>query len=255
MHLSATAVPAEAILAWRGKFRQEMQCQIVHDSLHSRVGWTQSYLLKIGLVAVGYGTTAVAGPWKGTKTVFEFHVATEHRPQASALFELFVSDAGITAFEVQTNDALLTGLLHRSLPGATCEKVVFQDRQTTALPANGAIFRRVTPDDVARIFPHHREPIGDWLLELDGSIVATGGIGFKNNRPYGELYMEVATPFQRRGLGSYLVQELKRICRENGSIPCARCNPENSASQKTLQKAGFVPCARIMVGALARPSP
>ena len=255
MQLAATAVPVREILPWREKFRQEMQCQIVHDSLHSRAGWTQSYRLEVGLTIAGYGAVAVAGPWKGTKTVFEFYLAPEHRACAAELFETLVAAAGITAFEVQTNDLLLTALLDRWRPGAATEKIVFHDQRTTRLPANGAVFRRATRDDATRIFSHHHEPVGDWLLELDGSIAATGGILFHYNPPYGDLYMETAAPFRQRGLGSYLVQELKRVCREGGNIPCARCSPANIASAKTLQKAGFVPCAHILVGPLSPPSP
>jgi hypothetical protein len=48
--------------------------------------------------------------------------------------------------------------------------------------------------------------------------------------------------------GAYFVQELKRIAYEMGGIPAARCSPENVASRKTLQKAGFVPFAHILVG-------
>jgi GNAT superfamily N-acetyltransferase len=60
--------------------------------------------------------------------------------------------------------------------------------------------------------------------------------------------MEVAEPFRRRGLGSYLVQELKRVCYEAGKRPAARCNPTNEASRSTLQKAGFLPCGRLLTG-------
>ncbi len=108
----------------------------------------------------------------------------------------------------------------------------------------------MTAEDAAQTFTHHREPVGDWVLQLDGSIVATGGILFHYNRPYGDIYMEVAAPFRRRGFGSYLVQELKRICRDGGSVPCARCSPTNLASRKTLAKAGFVAYAHILVGQL-----
>ena len=37
-------------------------------------------------------------------------------------------------------------------------------------------------------------------------------------------------------IGSFLVQELKRICYEQGSIPAARYNVDNTASQLTLQR-------------------
>ena len=50
--------------------------------------------------------------------------------------------------------------------------------------------------------------------------------------------MEVAEAFRKRGLGCYLVQELKRVCYEQGSVPAARCSPTNIPSRKTLQKAG-----------------
>jgi GNAT superfamily N-acetyltransferase len=58
--------------------------------------------------------------------------------------------------------------------------------------------------------------------------------------------MDVAERFRRRGLGAFLVQELKRIAYGLQSIPCARCNTDNVASRMTLQKAGFVPYAHIL---------
>ena len=67
--------------------------------------------------------------------------------------------------------------------------------------------------------------------------------------------MQVAEPFRSRGLGAYIVQELKQVCYQRGSIPCARCNTQNIASRKTLQKAGFVPCAHILSGSLQPPPP
>jgi GNAT superfamily N-acetyltransferase len=251
MQLSATAVPVRKILPWREHYRQEMNCQIIHDSLHAREGWTQSYQLNVGQEMVGYGAIAIAGPWKGTKTVFEFYAAPEHRARADDLFDVFRVTAAATAFEVQTNDTLLTEMVRPWIAGAACEKIVFHDKRTTTLPASGATLRRAAPDNASRIFPHHLEPVGDWLLEKDNTIAATGGILFHYNRPYGDIYMEVAAPFRRRGLGSYLVQELKRICREGGSIPCARCSPANIASHNTILKAGFVQCAQILTGPLS----
>ena len=95
------------------------------------------------------------------------------------------------------------------------------------------------------------EPVGEWLIEHDGAIVATGGIATHYNPPYGDLYMEVDEPYRRRGYGSYLIQELKRACYEMGRVPAARCNVSNAASRATLQKAGLLPCARMLSGVLA----
>ena len=46
------------------------------------------------------------------------------------------------------------------------------------------------------------------------------------------------------------MQELKRVAYELGAIPAARCSPDNVASRRTLQKAGFVPFAHMLVGTL-----
>jgi hypothetical protein len=33
-------VQLETIRAWRDPYRREMDCQIIHDSIHVRPGWT-----------------------------------------------------------------------------------------------------------------------------------------------------------------------------------------------------------------------
>jgi GNAT superfamily N-acetyltransferase len=114
----------------------------------------------------------------------------------------------------------------------------------------GATFRRVTAADWDRIFEHTVEGVGDWLLEVDGVLVATGGILLHYNPPYGDIFMEVDGTRRRQGYGSYLIQELKRACYEMGRIPAARCAVSNAASRAALQRAGLWPCARILTGLL-----
>ena len=238
MDFRAKPVTVNEIARWRDLYRQEMNCQIIHDSLHPREGWTQPYFLEAGGAPAGYGSIALAGPWKGTKTIFEFYVLPRHRAQVFDLFGAFLVASEATGVEVQSNDTLLTVMLHAFAKNITSGSIVFQDKLTTANQIAGAALRQ------------RPEPDSDWAVEMNGEVVATGGILYHYNRPYGDIYMEVVEAFRQWGLGSYLVQELKRICYEGGSIPCARCNPRNIASRKTLQKAGFVPCAHILTGSL-----
>ena len=129
------------------------------------------------------------------------------------------------------------------------ESILFHDRLTTHHPAPpGVIFRSMTREDATGAAEQKLDSDATFLLEQDGTVAATGDILFHYNRPYGDIYMAVAEHFRRRGMGAYLVQELKRICYENGDVPAARCNPSNVASRATLQKAGFVPCGHILVG-------
>jgi GNAT superfamily N-acetyltransferase len=238
MKVLARPVELSDILLWRDLYRQDMNCQVVHDSLHVRKGWTQSYLLQSGGAAVGYGAIAMGGPWTGKRTLFEFYVAPPHRFLAFDLFHAMVAVSQATHIEVQTNDPLLTVMLHAFAHNVASERIVFDDQLTTGLASPGAVLR------------HRGDPDNDWVLEIAGECVGKGGILYHYNRPYGDIYMEVAEPWRRRGLGSYLVQELKRLCYAAGSVPCARCSTGNLASRKTLQKAGFVPCAHILTGSL-----
>jgi GNAT superfamily N-acetyltransferase len=241
---------APDILAFRKRYREEMNCQIVHDSIHRRAGWTLTYTLELGGVAAGFGSIAIGGPWKEKPTLFEFYVVPERRTRAFDLFEALLAISGSRFIEIQSNELLLGIMLHTYAQEIASEKIVFHDQATTEFSSNGASLRQVTSDGETRSHIEERQGGAEWLLELDGKIVGKGGIMFHYNRPYADIYMEVAEPFRRRGLGSYLVQELKRAAYKLDAVPCARCNTTNIASRRTLQRAGFSPFAHMLTGVI-----
>lgn len=180
----------------------------------------------------------VGGAWARSRTVFEFDVEEKQRSRFFEAFDALRAASEADAIEAQTNDVLLTAMLHTWARDVASEKVIFEDRLTTTYRVPGAEL-------------HKREPDGDWmLLEVGGEVAATGGILYHYNRPYGDIWMEVAEAFRGRGFGTYLVQELKRICRDGGSVPCGRCNAGDVASRRTLQKARFVLCTHLLRGKL-----
>jgi GNAT superfamily N-acetyltransferase len=235
------------ILPWRDVYRQEMNCQVIHDSIHEREGWTREYLLSDGDTPVGYGSVAVAGPWKDKPTVYEFFVVPPARGRVFELFEALLAESRALAIETQSNDGLLAVLIHAYGRDVASESILFHDRLTTHLPApESVVFRLATKADQKRL--PGGESFADYVLDSGGTIAASGGLLWHYNRPYGDLYMQVAEPCRRRGLGAYFVQEIKRACYERGSVPGARCNVGNVASRKTLQKAGLVPYGHILTG-------
>ena len=250
MQARATPADTHAVLALRTRYRQDMNDQIVHDSLHTREGWTLTYVLSLGHIVAGFGSVAVAGPWKDKPTIFEFYLLPDHRHRAFDLFEAFVETCGAHFMEIQSSDALLAAMFHTYARDIASESIVFHDRITTTLPANGALLQQLTSDTEIRCAIVERAGGGTWLLSVDGQPAGNGGILFHYNPPYGDIYMEIDEPFRGRGFGAYLVQELKRLAYEAGSIPAARCNVNNRVSRKTLQKAGFVPCAHILNGSI-----
>ena len=236
------------ILPLRVRYRAEANGQITHDSIHSRPGWTRSYLLHVSGRVAGFGSVAVAGPWTDKPTVFEFYILPEWRGRAFELYEAFVAASGARFFEVQTSDSLLTAMLFTYGCEFASESVVFRDEITTSLPGQGATLKRVTTEQESVRCFESRRGNSEWQIVLEGKAVGTGGLMFHYNHPYCDVYIDIAETHRGRGLGAYFVQELKRIAYEMGGIPAARCNPTNIASRKTLQKAGFVPFAHIVDG-------
>lgn len=246
--LAVAEVPVEEILSLREEYRRELACQIVHDSWHER-GFTRSFLLHADGVVVGYGSVGGA-PREPKETVKELYVVPHARRSTLALFRLLVEESGARAVEAQTNDRLLLLVLLDRAKELTSEVVLFEDALPSAPESRGTPFRRLGDEERAGAFAHEHEPVGEYGLVLEGEVVASGGFATHYNPPYADLYLEVAPAHRRRGLGAYLVQELKRACRESGYVPAARCHAANVASRQTLERAGMLPCARIVRGLL-----
>lgn len=241
-------VPLQEISAMREAFRAEMNCQIVHDSIHHRRGWSLEFVLAEGDRTVGYASIAIDGPWRDRPTLYELYVTPERRSRTYALFGALLTATQPPAFEVQSSDVLTTTMALTFARDIATERVVFRDHSTTTMMVAGARLRCITPDADIHSAIAARQGGGEWLLEVDGSVVGNGGILFHYNPPYGDVHVDINEGFRRRGFGCYLVQELKRLCHELGGIPAARCDPTNTASQRTLQRAGFLPFAHILAG-------
>ena len=247
MTINVSSTTPDAVLALRDLYRQEMACQITHDSFLGR-GFSDPYLLSIDGQQAGYGLVANRHI---PDAVDEFYVLPQFRGNALPLFRQLLEASGATRIRAQTNDPLLTLMLYDCATNITSDTILFADSLSTHLTCSGGTLVKVTEADRARLFEHKGEPEGEWGIESDGRIVSTGGLLFHYNPPYGDIFMEVDEPYRRRGFGSYLVQELKRIAYEGGHVPAARCNVANVASRRTLEKAGMLPCGRILMGDVA----
>lgn len=251
MKIDVVPVEFKGIESLRDLYRQEMNCQIVHDSNPSKKDCSQSYRISVNARLVGYGCVWIGSNWMEKDTIFEFFLLPIYRTFAFELFQELRIASRAARIQAQSNDSLLSLMLHEFSNDIVRRSILFRDWATTTHSLNNTTLRRVIAEDSSFIFKHQVEPVGDWLLKFRDEIVATGGILYHYNRPYGDIFMEVAEPFRKRGFGSYLVQELKRICYESGSIPAARCDFDNVSSRATLQRAGFAPCGHILNGSVS----
>jgi len=240
MHIQVHRAEYQDVETMRELYRQEVNCQIIHDSFLSR-GLAHPYLILVEGRVGGYGAVGNRYP---KDRVTEFYTLPHLRSLALPMFRELLAASQATRIEAQTNIPLMLLMLYDCAKNITSEKILFHDAFVTHLACPNGVFRRATPED--------QEPKGEWVIEANGAVVAAGGFLCHYNPPYGDIYMEVAEPVRRQGFGSYLVQELKRVCYEAGKKPAARCNPTNVGSRRTLEKAGFLPCGRLLVGKVGR---
>ncbi len=248
MKIQVRRVEYHDVKAMRELYRHEANCQIVHDSFPSR-GLADPYLVHLDGQICGYG--AVSNKYDKGRLV-EFYTLPHVRDLALPMFRELLNTSQATHIEAQTNIPFMLLMLYDCGTSIVSEKVLFHDAFTTRLTCAHVAFRHSVADDAASIFSHQHEPVGDWVVEANGGIVATGGFLTHYNPPYADIYMEVAEPARGQGIGSYLVQEIKRVCYESGMKPAARCNPGNTASRRTLEKAGLLPCGHLLVGEVKR---
>jgi GNAT superfamily N-acetyltransferase len=224
------------ILPLRNLFLQENNFQIRYNACHER-GWTDSYALMYNEEKIGYGAVKGNENISDRDTIFEFYIIPSFRNLASPAFAALLYSSGVTFIECQSNDLLLTSLLYEYGQNINSNVILFQDNIKTCISIDNIIFRKRNDNDI--VFEHTSEPVGDYILELNKKIAATGGFLLHYNFPFADLYMEVKEEYRQKGLGSFLVQELKTQCYFAGRVPAARCNIENTASRATLLKAGL----------------
>jgi len=246
MTLHVEKVGLEAILPLRALFLKEANCQIRYNAVHER-GWSDSYLISLDGRTAGYGSI------KGREipdrdTVFEFFVMPNFREDSKEIFRGLLLAARPKFIDCQSNTPVFPSLIEDFAHGIHADVVLFADDHVTDLAVRGAVARVRHEND--RIFSHTAEPVGSHVIELNGEVVATGGFLTYYNPPFADLYMEVHAEFRRRGIGSFLVQELKRECYLAGHVPAARTGVENKASRATLAKAGLRECGMMLVGEL-----
>src|SRR5438270_18464 len=123
MTLSAKPTTLAEIAPLRQLYRAEMNCQIMFDSLHTRPGWTQSYLLLANGTPAGYGSIAIAGPWKDKPTATEFFILPQHRLRIFEFFEIFLRASNPIAIETQSNATLLPIMLHTYAKNVAAEAI------------------------------------------------------------------------------------------------------------------------------------
>jgi GNAT superfamily N-acetyltransferase len=241
MEIKVIKTTLDAVHNFRVLFLQENNFQFIYNKCHE-YGWADTWMLLIDEVEVGYGAVWGADKREDRDAIFEFYLINPFRNLANLLFEEFCMVSAATLIECQSNDKLLCSMLYEYAQNINAEAVLFEDHFQSNLAIPGVLFGKeelaVTNDNEA----------AGYFLKQGNKIVATGGFMLNYNKPYADIYMEVKEPFRRTGLGSLIIQELKKEVYLMERVPAARCNINNKASKATLLKAGFRVCGAILKG-------
>jgi GNAT superfamily N-acetyltransferase len=244
MIAKAVKAKLEDIQSLRALFLQEANFQVRYNACHER-GWTDSYLLTADDAAIGYGSIK-GQEIPGRDTVFECYLVPALRRWSRHVFAELLAASGAKLIECQSNEPFLSAMLFEFARDINADTVLFADQTTSQLEVPGAAVRPRTKDD--RVFDHRVEPLGDYVMEVRGEIVATGGFMTHYNPPFADLYMEVRPDCHGHGYASFILQELKKACYAAGKVPAARCAVGNKASRGALLKAGMKVCGFMLMG-------
>jgi len=235
MVLQIVKTHSEDIKDFRRLFLHENNFQFVCDKCHY-YGWADAYIFISGDIKIGYGAVWGTDKREVRDTIFEFYVLPPYRKYNSSIFHQFISASKTTIIECQSNDLLLTGMLYEFAKNVYAEAILFDDHVQTNMQITGVQFGRKNSEG------NNSADVDGYFLKQHSDIVANGGFMLNYNFPYADIYMDVKENCRQQGLGSLMVQELKKEIYRMGRVPAARCNISNNASKATLIKAGLTPC-------------
>ena len=231
------------IEALRILFLQENHFQFVHNKCHL-YGWADCYACKVDDILVGYGAVWGQSKREDRDAIFEFYIIQPYRKLADAFFKQLHTVSGAVYIECQSNEPLLSSMLYQYAQNINAEAILFEDHFRTDFSIPGVIFQKKETE------AHDRSDDCAYVLQYNNEVAATGGLMLNYNMPYADIYYEVNESYRQKGLGTLMVQELKKAAYEMGRVPVARCNTRNIISKYTLLKTGFTVCGCILKGAI-----
>ena len=235
MILKVTKCSLHEILPLRNLFLQENNFQIRFNARHER-GMSDSYLITRNEEKIGYGSIIGKEGVNDRDAIFEFYITPSYKNLAHYAFEELIQASKAPYIMCQSNDLLLLSLLFQYGQNINADTVLLADNLESFLYIENTIFRKRDDND------------GDYVLEFDGEIVASGGFLLHYNMPFADIHMEVREDHRRKGFGSFLIQEIKKQCYLSGRVPAARTDLNNIASRAALIKAGFKVAGFMLLG-------
>lgn len=195
------------------------------------------------------------------KTLVQFQVSKENYAYASEIFEYVIKSDIVENAAVSTKEPEFLSLCLDYQNSIVTDSYLFTDNKKIKYELGGfknLSFRLAKIVDIETIknkcdaaFDGYYEDLIEndqiFVLYNDSSLLGIGEFRImKSNGKFGDIGMVIAEEYRRRGVGTYIITQLKEQCYNNKLKPMAACDITNIASKKTLEKSGFISNHRII---------
>src|SRR5579883_753084 len=199
--------------------------------------------------------------------LLRFHLRKSSLDRAQEIFQWMISTNGIQQAMTSTIEPMYFSLCLDLQRTITLHSYLFRDNQPRELSSalNNSLFRKAEKSELAdlvRFYQANIEEPGEWIepfltahlsreelfvLYNQHTLVAVGEcISSQSQPPFADLGMVVARLYRGRGVGSFLLTQLKHHCYEVGWKPICSCEASNRASKKAIENAGFISEHRLV---------
>ncbi len=216
-----------------------------------------TYLLMHCDETIGYFCTSTK------QTLLQFYMRDAYMPVAPAVFSDILAQGYIDKALILTRDRVALSLAMELHKQVAVDCYVFEEgpvHKDIQIGFADLGFRQASMDNVQAIrsacgdfhdFLHYTLEgsieAGDIYALFSGDIVLASGVIAKPfEYPYVDIGMCVSEAYRRRSIGSFMISELLKECKRRGLVAGASCKYHNTASRKTLEKAGFIAKDRIL---------
>ena len=193
--------------------------------------------------------------------LLRFHLVKNYQQWAQEIFRWVLSTQDIRYAITSTIEPLYFSLCLDVQTSVTLHSYLFRDNYRMELSSNlsNGIFRKAEKrelDDIMHFYQVNTEGPREWIepflhkrlereelfLLCDRQILVAAGecIPSQKQLPYADLGIVVAQAYRGRGLGSFMLTQLKNHCYKAGWKPICSCVADNYASKKAIEKAGFI---------------
>lgn len=102
-------------------------------------------------------------------------------------------------------------------PTIRADVILFEEDRVTNVSVSDIVFR--SKEEYERSFGKKVEDGSGYVLKQGREVVGSGDFLLHYNKPFADLYTEVAESHRNKGLGVFLIQELKKVCCQSTARP------------------------------------